>query len=249
MSDASINGGVEARGSEWIGATHWSVILAARQEGSPAAAAALERLCQTYWYPLYAYVRRRGFEVPEAQDLTQGFFAQLLADKSLLQVDPARGRFRAFLIAALNHYLANYWKRAHAAKRGGGKPLLSLDDTAEARYAEEPRSDATPEKLYERRWALSLFEQAMAELRRQYAAAGKAQQYQSLEPFLSSEPGPGDYGRVAAELGISQAAVSASVRRLRLRYRELVRERVAGTVENPADVEDEIRALLAALGD
>jgi RNA polymerase sigma factor (sigma-70 family) len=208
---------------------------------------AMEELCRAYWYPLYAYVRRRGHSVEDAQDLTQEFFARLIEKRWLAEADSGKGRFRTFLLTALNHFLANEWRRSHAAKRGGGQAPISLDDTAEARYVQEPVSDLTPEKTYQRRWALSLFARALVRLREQYAAAGKAPLYDCLKGSLSSEVGEGEYDRLGRELGLSTGAVSAAVHRLRQQYRQLVREEVAQTVENPADVEDEIRSLLAAL--
>jgi RNA polymerase sigma-70 factor (ECF subfamily) len=231
----------------WVGSTHWSAVLAAGQPGSPRAAAAMEELCQTYWYPLYAYVRRRGFEVEDAQDLTQDFFAGMLENHWLKSADPKRGKFRSFLLGAMNHFLANDWRDARRLKRGGGKPLVSLDDTAERRYALDAASDLTPEKIYERRWAWSLFERAVRRLREQYAAAGKGRLYDALKGFLADDVADGDYARLAAELDMTPGAVTTAVHRLRDRYRELVREEVAHTVANPAEVEDEMRSLLAAL--
>lgn len=228
-------------------ATHWSAVLAAGQTQSPRAAVAMEELCRTYWYPLYTYVRRRGHAVEEAQDLTQEFFSRLIEKQWVSDANPGKGRFRSFLLTALNHFLANEWRRSHAAKRGGGQAPISLDDTAEARYAQEPASHLTPEKIYERRWALSLFDRALGRLREQYAAAGKTSLYDHLKAFLSGEAGDGEYARLGAELQMSTGAVAAAVHRLRQHYRELVREEVAHTVETPAEVEEEIRSLLAAL--
>jgi RNA polymerase sigma factor (sigma-70 family) len=227
--------------------THWSVVLAGGDGESPHAAAAMEELCRAYWYPLYAYVRRREHSVEEAQDLTQEFFARLIEKHWLAEADSSKGRFRTFLLTALNHFLAKEWRRSHAAKRGGGQVLISLDDTAEARYAQEPASNVTPEKLYERRWALSLFDRALGRLREQYVAAGKTSLYDHLKGFLSGEPGDGEYARLGLELDMSTGAVAAAVHRLRQHYRQLVREEVAHTVESPADVDDEVRWLLAAL--
>lgn len=235
-------------GSGWIGHTHWSAVLAAGHTASPRATLAMEELCRTYWYPLYAYVRRRGHAVEEARDLTQEFFARLIEKHWLAEADPAKGRFRNFLLTALNHFLANEWRNARAAKRGGGQSPISLDDTAEARYADEPACDLTPEKIYERRWALSLFDRALARLREQYAAADKTRLYGCLKEFLSSEPGEGDYARVGAQLQMSSGAVAAAVHRLRQHYRGLVREEIAHTVNSPDEVEDEMRSLLTALG-
>ena len=235
------------RGKEWAGTTHWSAVLAAGQTDSPRAAAAMEELCRTYWYPIYAYVRRRGHGVEDAQDLTQTFFSRLIEKHWVADANPAKGRFRNFLLTALNHFLTNEWRNARAAKRGGGRSVISLDDTTESRYALEPASDLTPEKLYERRWALSLFDRALGHLREQYVAAGKTGLFDRLQKFLSSEASDGEYARLGAELEMSAGAMAAAVHRLRQHYRKLVREEVAQTVATPAEVEEEIRSLLAAL--
>jgi len=227
--------------------THWSVVLAAQGPGSAGAADALEELCRTYWGALYAYVRRRGHPVEEAQDLTQEFFARLIEKQWLAEADRGKGRFRTFLLTALNHFLAKEWRRSRAAKRGSGQRLISLDDTAEARYLQEPASNLTPEKIYDRRWALSLFDLALNRLRERYAAAGKTRLYECLKEFLSSEAGEREYDRLGRELEMSAGAVAIAVRRLRQHYRQLVREEVAHTVDSPEDVEDEVRALLAAV--
>ncbi len=224
--------------------THWSVVQAA-----PESASALETLCCTYWYPLYAYVRRRGRSPEEAEDLTQEFFARLLAGKDLSGVDRAKGKFRSFLLAALNHFLANEWDRATAAKRGGNHVLISLDDdNAEERYRMEPAVEVTPEKLFERSWARTLLAQALTRLRAEYAADGKTQQFEQIKCFLTEETGEGGYASVAARLNTSTGAVAVAVHRMRHRYRELVRHEIARTVTTPVELEDEIRHLLAALG-
>jgi RNA polymerase sigma factor (sigma-70 family) len=235
------------RGVGSIGHTHWSAVLAAGQTASPCATAAMEELCRTYWYPIYAYVRRRGHTVEEAQDLTQEFFLRLIAKHWLADANPGKGRFRNFLLTALNHFLANEWRRLQAAKRGGGQALISLDDTAEARYAQEPAFDLTPEKIYERRWALTLLDQALSRLREEFVAAAHAQQFDLLRGFLTTDAGESRYAEVAAELGMTAAAVAVAVHRLRHRYRELVREEIAHTVTSLAEVEDEIHWLFAAV--
>ena len=223
--------------------THWSVVQAA-----PVSASALETLCCTYWYPLYAYVRRRGHSPEEAEDLTQEFFARLLASKDLSGVDRAKGKFRSFLLAALNHFLANEWDRATAAKRGGDPVLISLDDeNAEVRYRMEPAVEVTPEKLFERSWARTLLAQALTRLRAEYAADGKTQQFEQIKRFLTEETGEGGYSSVAIQLNTSTGAVAVAVHRMRQRYRELVRHEIARTVTTPVELEDEIRHLLAAL--
>jgi RNA polymerase sigma factor (sigma-70 family) len=238
----------QATSGGWFQTTHWTVVLAAGGADSAQTSAALTGLCQTYWPSLYAYVRRLGHGQEEAKDLTQEFFARLLEKQWLAQADPARGRFRSFMLTAMNHFLTNEWRRGQAIKRGGGREIISLDDTAEKAYIAEPASDLTPEKLYERKWALRLFARALDRLREQYAVAGKGAVYHALKEFLSTEPQTGDYARVGAQLGMTNGAVSAAVHRLRHRYRELVREEVARTVNQPEDIEDEVRSLLAALG-
>jgi RNA polymerase sigma-70 factor (ECF subfamily) len=232
---------------DWAGSTHWSAVLAAGKPGSPEATAALEELCRTYWYPLYAWVRRRGYGIEEAQDLTQEFFSRMVEKHWLESADPKRGKFRSFLLAAMNHFLANEWRHAHTIRRGGGKALISLDDTAEKRYALEATIELAPEKIYERRWAWSLFERAVSRLREEYTGAGRDRLYEALKSFLADEIDEGDYPRLAAGLGMTHAAVATAVHLLRGRYRELVREEVAHTVADPSEVEDEMRSLLAAL--
>lgn len=227
--------------------THWSVVRAGSDQASPQVGAAMEELCRAYWYPLYAYVRRRGYSVEEAQDLTQEFFARLIEKQWLADADRRKGRFRTFLLAALNHFLAKEWRHAHAARRGGGNRVISLDDTAEARYARETVSLLTPERIYDRRWALSLFDRALGRLQKEYVTAGKTRLYECLKEFLSAEVSDGEYARLGAELKMSTGAIAAAVYRLRQHYRQLVRQEVAQTVDSPAEVDDEVRALLAVL--
>ncbi|HEY5913285.1 MAG TPA: sigma factor [Verrucomicrobiae bacterium] len=238
--------GTQESAAEWVGATHWSWIVSASEQDSPEARAALEKLCQMYWFPLYAYVRRKGHDPAEAQDLAQEFFARILRDGFFAKADPQKGKFRCFLLSSLNHFLANEWRRAHAAKRSA-RVIVSLDDTAERAYATELTSQLTPEKVYEKRWALSLFDRALDRLRVQFSRGGKAEIYENLKEFLSREPIDGEYGRLAARLQMTNGAIAASVHRLRQRYRELVREEIAQTVGSAHDVEDELRSLLAAL--
>ncbi len=237
-----------SRGAELFKTTHWSVVIQAGQQSSPQAAESLEKLCRAYWFPLYTYVRRHGRAPEDAQDLTQEFFAHLIEKHWLEDAHQDRGRFRTFLLTALNHFMANEWRSSHAAKRGGGRAVISLDDTAESRYALALTTDLTPERAYERQWALSLFDQALARLRGEYLAVGKAQQYDALKQFLSDGPAEGVYARVGAQLGMSPAAVASAVHRLRQHYRSLVREEIAHTVTSPDELEDEMRSLLAALG-
>jgi RNA polymerase sigma-70 factor (ECF subfamily) len=233
---------------EWFCTTRWNLVLLAGQGGSPQAEEALEKLCRTYWYPLYAFVRRKGHNAEDAQDLTQAFFAHLLEKNYLARANPDKGRFRSFLLTGLNHFLVNEWARARAEKRGGGHVPISLDAaTAETWYGREPATDTTPEKIYEKRWALALLEQAVARLGEEQKAEGKARQFELLKPFLSAEATLVDYDRVARELGTSRDAVKMAVSRLRKRYRALVHEEVAHTVANPGEVEEELRWLFKVL--
>ena len=228
--------------------THWSVVLSARQKDSPQSAAALETLCRTYWYPLYAYVRRQGHSPPDAQDLTQEFFARLLQKDYLKAAAREKGRFRTFLIVALKRFLANEWDRARAQKRGGGQPLLSLDtDLAEQRYRIEPTEVASAEKIYERRWALTLLDHTMKRLRDESAAAGKAGEFGRLKACLTAERGEISYAELAAALGMTEGAARVAVHRLRKRFREVFREEIAHTVSSAEEIEEEVRYLMGVL--
>ena len=221
-------------------ATRWTVVLAARRETSPQARVALEELCRQYWYPLYAYVRRSGYESHEAEDLTQEFFVRLLAKNYLAEVDPEKGKFRSFLLASLKHFLANEWDKARAQKRGGGRTFVSLD--AETRYRQEPVDELTADKLLDRQWALALLEQVLGRLE----AETDPKQFAALKPFLTAEKEAIPYANVAGQLETSEGAVKVVVHRLRQRYRKLLREEIAHTVASPAEVDEEIRHLFAA---
>jgi RNA polymerase sigma-70 factor (ECF subfamily) len=233
---------------EFFVTTRWSMVLDAGKAGAPEAADALETLCRLYYQPLYAYVRRRGYAPADAQDLTQEFFARLVQRHGLATVSPDKGRFRSFLLASMNHFLANEWDRAKAEKRGGKVNFISLDeDSAESRFANEDLADLSAERLFDQRWAITLLHESMLRLQAETAAADKTALFELLKPFLENEPQPGDYARVAAELGWTTGAVAVAVHRLRSRYRELVTEEVARTVADPRDAEDELRRLFAAL--
>jgi len=237
----------ESDGGRSFAATRWTVVLTAGHGSSPQAGRALEELCLTYWYPLYAYVRRRGHSPHEAEDLTQEFFARLLARNYLADVDREKGKFRSFLLASLKHFLANEWDRARAAKRGGGQPHLSLDvETAETRYRSEPVDDLTPEKLLERQWALALLDQVLTRLQAEFVADGKEKQFDELKVWLTEGKGATSYAAMAARLGTTEGAAKVAVHRLRRRYRELLREEISHTVATPAEIEEEIRHLFAA---
>jgi DNA-directed RNA polymerase specialized sigma24 family protein len=249
MSSEGSAMGSEIESADLFPSTHWTMVLMAGQNASPEATAALETLCRTYWYPLYVYIRRKGHGAEEAQDLTQEYFLRLLEKNYLAHVDRQKGRFRCFLLAALNHFLANEWRRGQTAKRGGGHPLIPLDErNAESRYALEPVSDLSPEKIYERHWALAVLGQALARLREESVAAGRTQQFDLLKGFLTTEAEEGDYDAAAVRLGMRFGTVAVLVHRLRQRYREMLRNEIARTVASQAEVEDEIRWLFAALG-
>lgn len=227
--------------------THWSVVLAAG-DGGPDAEAALAELCQTYWQPLYAFVRRRGVNPDEAQDLTQAFFSHLLEKNTLGKADRNRGRFRAFLLAALRNFLANHWEKARAIKRGGGRTVLSMDfESSESKYPLEPSHQLTPEKLFERRWVLTLLDQVLERLQAELSAAGRLAHFEQLKQFLTGGASAEDYQRAAAALDISPAAAKQAAYRLRTRYRQLFREEVARTVGDEQQVDDEIGRLLESL--
>jgi RNA polymerase sigma-70 factor (ECF subfamily) len=227
--------------------TRWSVVLSARDESSPQAAEALAVLCRTYWYPLYAYIRRRGHDAHSAQDLTQEFFASLLGTNFLKSVQQERGKFRWFLLAAVKRFLANEWHREHAAKRGGGQPLLSLDaDVAEDRYRLEPVDTLAPDKLFDQSWAVTVLDQAQVQLRDEYAAAHKAALFDQLKFFLSGDRGLLTYAEAGAALGMSEGAVKVAVHRLRQRYRDCLRDQLAQTVTTPSEIDEEIRQLFIA---
>jgi RNA polymerase sigma-70 factor (ECF subfamily) len=223
--------------------------LAAKRSDSSEAAAALEKLCRTYWYPLYAFLRREGRSPHDAQDLTQEFFARLLRRDFLENVDPQKGRFRSFLLAALRHFLCDEWDKARAEKRGGGQAIVSLNDhNAEERYLLEPDASAPAERIFEQHWALTLLAQALTRLREEFTAAGKAAEFVHLKVFLSTLTSDGAYDAVAANLQLSVDTIAVKVHRLRQRYGELIRAEIARTVASPADIEEELGHLFDAVG-
>jgi len=232
----------------WFTTTHWSLILHARDPDSPQAGEALEKLCHSYWYPLYAYVRSRGLDEQSAKDLTQGFFARLLEKNYLAQVEREKGLFRSFLLASLKHFLSDEWDKSRAQKRGGGKVHISLDDTAgEDRYRLEPVDHMDPEKLFERRWAMTVLDQAQGKLADEYFKAGKLELYTRLRAAESGDKGAPTLAEVAVALGLTESAVKSAAFRMRQRYRELVREEVAHTVGSSAEIDEELRHLIAAI--
>jgi RNA polymerase sigma-70 factor (ECF subfamily) len=232
--------------------THWSVVLAAGQgqENSPPAQRALETLCRAYWYPIYVYVRRKGHGPDDAQDLTQEFFAQLIAKEHLRLADREKGRFRTFLLAMLDYFLAREWSRAHRQKRGGQYQFVSLDQKdAEGRFRHEPAVTETPEKHFQRQWALEVLKQTMAALEAECVSQGKGALFQESKSLFSGERPASIYMGIAERLGLTEGAVRVKVHRLRQRYGELLRAEIAQTVEGPSEVEEELRYLLQVLAD
>ena len=229
-------------------ATQWSIVTIAAKVDSPASRAALDTLCETYWYPLYVYARRRGYNEDDARDLTQGFFAKLLEKNWVAAADRNRGKFRTFLLTALKRYMANEWERQRAQKRGGGALPLSLDfDTAEDGFKLEPPDDRTPEDVFDACWANTLMQQARDRLRREAIRSGEGAPFERLVGFVTGEGEDVPYKQVAEELHMSEAAVGGAVYRMRHRFGEILREEVADTVNDPDDVEPEVKHLLRML--
>lgn len=227
--------------------THWSLVLSAGEAGTPAAREAVERLCEAYWYPVYAYVRRRGYAVEDARDLTQAFFTRLLEKNDLRAADPARGRFRSFLLSAVRHFLANESDWRTALKRGGGHAMLSLEmDSGEHRYTREPPDQVDPERIFERRWAMEMLERALERLKSDYTRAGDIKLFDALRTCLIDTTSSPSYREIAANLAMSEGAIGVAVHRLRRRYGAALRQEVAQTVSG-VDVDDELRHLLHAL--
>jgi len=223
-------------------------VLSAGDSKSPQSAAALEKLCRAYWYPLYAYVRRRGQSPVDAMDLTQEFFARLLQRNWVGRAERQKGRFRSFLLSAMNHFLADEWDKARAQKRGGGGMPVPLQfDTAETRYSHEPVYNVTPEQNYERQWALALLDKVLQRLRAEYEQEGRAEFFTALNPCLVGDRTAQPYAELAVKLGVSEGTVKSAVHRLRQRYRELLRDEIAQTVATTNEMEDELRHLFAVL--
>jgi RNA polymerase sigma-70 factor (ECF subfamily) len=228
--------------------THWSRVLAAGDPRAPEARESLATLCHAYWYPLYAFIRRRGHSPDQAQDLTQDFFAMILERDVLARADPERGRFRAFLRTVCGRFLVNAYERTHAQKRGGARPILPIDTSgAEARYGRELADVSTPERIFDRTWALTMLARVLEQLRREYDDAGKAGTFNELRSVLIEDPGTDRYAAIAARLGASEGAVRVAVHRLRRRYGQLLREEIAATVNDPNEIDDEIQSLFTAL--
>jgi RNA polymerase sigma factor (sigma-70 family) len=228
--------------------TRWTVILAAGATPSPESAAALERLCQAYWYPLYAFVRRGGHSPPDAQDLTQEFFAHLLEHNWIARADRHKGRFRSFLLMAMKRFLSKEWDKAKTLKRGGQVRLVPLQfNTAETRYSQEVGDTSTPEQVFEKQWALTLLESVLSLLRQDFAQEGKGALFQALEPCLIGSREAQPYAELAAKLGMTEAAVKMAVSRLRERYRACLKEEIGHTVASVAEVDEELGHLFRVL--
>lgn len=227
--------------------THWSVVLEAQGE-SPAAQEALGKLCRTYWRPIFAFLRRQGLPLAEAEDITQGFFAELLERRSLDAVRKEKGRLRSFLLGGLRYFLANEGRRMMAIKRGRGQRLIPLEEfRADDRIDIEPADPMTAEMIYERRWALTVLERVLSRLKDEYLAADNAALFDSLKQLLPDEPGSPSQAEIAARLGMTENAVRQAFSRFRQRYQSLLREEIANTVATPGDIEDELRHLIAVL--
>lgn len=227
--------------------TRWTVIVTARGRHTPAAERALQELCSAYWYPLYAYVRRQGHGREDAEDLTQAFFARMLAGRDLDRLDSEKGRFRAFLLAAMKHFLANEWDKVRAQKRGGGAVHLPLDwHEADARYGITSADESSPDRIYDRAWAVTLLERVIGKLRRECEAEGRVETFDVLRDFLMLQKEAIPYAQAGEQLGLTPGAVRVAVHRLRKRYRELLREEISQTVSDTGQIEEEMRALFQA---
>lgn len=228
--------------------THWSLVIAAGHRALPEADEALATLCSRYWYPLYAYLRRRTYSEHEAQDLTQAFFARLLERNTLAAAEPTRGRFRAFLLTSLKNFVADQRDHGVAQKRGGGQTVLRFDfDSGESRFRLEPAHELTPERLFERDWALAVLNTVTARLEAEFAAQGQSAHFAHLKPFLAGATGDERYSDLAAVLAMTPAAARQAAHRLRRRFRELLRTEVTETLADPCDVDDELRRLFASV--
>ncbi|MEL6106016.1 MAG: sigma-70 family RNA polymerase sigma factor [Planctomycetota bacterium] len=241
---------IHFEGNRQFATTRWSTVKALNNDNRVAAKSALEELCQTYWYPLYTYVRRQGNDADAAADLTQAFFTDLLQREDLRKVDPSLGKFRSFLLTAMKHFLLNEWDKARAQKRGGGRSLLSLDfGEADNRFRREPSHGDTPEVAYQRQWVKSLLDRVTDELRSEFAERGKAHQFDRLQKFLGGKNREETLAEAASQLSMSEVAVKVAVHRMRQRFGDLLRADIANTVSTPEEVDSEIRELFSVLGD
>lgn len=228
--------------------THWSVVLRAGKEDAPKSEEALERLCRSYWHPIYGYLRRRGFSAHDAEDLVQGFFAGLLRRKGLENVSPDLGRFRSFLLASVNNHISHEWEKGQRLKRGGGTELVPIDaEGEEERYLAEARQELSPEQLFEKRWAEVVLERVVERVRADFAAARQEERFEVLKDFLLGDPRHISYADAGQKLGLSVSAVTSAIHRMRSRYRDFFRDEIAQTVDDPVEVDQEIRYLAGAL--
>lgn len=249
IPDSEAGAGGTTPGSPVFVTTHWSVVRSARGPDSPQAREALEALCRTYWYPLYAYARRAGQSPADAEDLTQGFFARLLEKEYLKAAAEERGKFRTFLLTALKRFMANEWDRQHAQKRGGFAFIVSIDqEEAESRFAAEVSHNIAPDVLFDRQWALTLLNRAMTTLQQEYVASGRARLFEHLQSRLARQESALPYAEIACRLKLTEAAVKMAVHRLRGRYREILQAEIGQTVSSPEEIEEEIRHLFSAFG-
>jgi len=248
MAASESNPSAETPPAQVFVTTHWSVVLAAARRDTPRAQAALEHLCRMYWYPIYYFVRRQGYSMHDAQDLTQEFFARLLEKNWLGHADQSRGRFRSFLLLVLKRFLAVEWHKANAQKRAGERPCLPLPlDTAETRYVREPADTSSPDQAFEKQWALTLLETVLRQLRSDYEQDGQGRLFETLKPCLMGSRETQPYAELSGKLEMSEGAVKVAVYRLRTRYRERLKAEIAHTVASPADVDPELRHLFRVL--
>ena len=233
----------------WFVTTRWSVVLSAKNSDSERSSQALEALCRTYWYPLYAYARRCGHSPADAEDLTQGFFARLLEKDYLRSVAREKGRFRGFLLTSLKRFMANEWDRQHAAKRGGFAGIIPVDaEVAETRFTSDAAHHVPPDVLFDRQWAVTLLDRTLLTLSEEYVASGRARLFEHLRDCLARDESALSYAEIAARLNLTEAAVKMAVQRLRGRYREILRSEIAETVSTEAEIEEELRYLFSAFG-
>jgi RNA polymerase sigma-70 factor (ECF subfamily) len=234
--------------TRWFATTHWTTVLAAASPDSQVAQQALALLCQTYWYPLYAYARCQGYSPETAEDLTQGLFVRLLERRDLERGERQKGRFRYYLLSCFRHFIADQYDKATARKRGGGQTFVSFDaQTAEERFQLEPVENFSPDKLFERRWALTVLDEALARLQTEYRESAKEQLFNALEGFLTCDARHTSYAIISRQLGLSESAVKSALHRMRQRHRELIREEVAHTVSTAREIDEEVRHLIAVL--
>jgi RNA polymerase sigma-70 factor (ECF subfamily) len=247
MSEMTSDSSSTSAPGDIFATTHWTVVLAAGRRSTPQSDRALEELCRTYWFPLYAYVRRRGHTKEDAEDLTQAFFARFLGKNYLAGLSAERGRFRAFLLASLKHFLINEWDKSRRQKRGGGETPLSLDwQTADTQFQVAATAEPSPDKAFDREWALALLARVIERLSAECAADGRAKQFAELKIFLTAGKGERAYADAARALGLDEVAVRVAVHRLRKHYRQLLRDEIAQTLSDPAMVDEEMRALFGA---